>query len=245
MELTIITSRHSHESATSLGEALDCTVYNSYQNKFYRGDTIHTKKYNMGCSIPSVFGMINKPEQVAKCVDKRETFKQLQEVGASIVPWTTDRCQAQAWLEEDHCIVNRATTTGKANAGLTYSYHGLDYQPDTPLADDAVMWTRYVNSKRELRAYVFKGLPPLVFEKVDNGQGEWVFKPISCPVKLNTQLKKAQKAFDGLVFSAYDIMQAKTGDFYILENNSAPSLLAHESILPALVEVIQNEIQAG
>jgi len=245
MELTIITSRHSHKSATALGEALDCTVYNPYQNKFYRGSTTHAKKYNMGCSTPSVFGMINKPEYVMKCVDKRETFKQLQEAGVSIVPWTTDRAQAQAWLEEDHCIVNRATTTGKANAGLTYSYHGLDYPSDTPLADDAVMWTRYVNSKRELRAYVFKGKAPLVFEKVDNGTGEWVFTPVPCPVKLKTQLHKATQAFDGLVFSAYDIMQAKTGDFYILECNSAPSLLVHESILPTLVEVIQNEIQEG
>lgn len=242
MELTIITSRHSKASSIALGKALDCTVYNPYQHEFYRGNTMHTKKYNMGCGMSSVFSMINKPEYVMKCVDKRETFKQLQEAGVSIVPWTDDRTQAQAWLEEDRCIVNRATVTGKANAGLSYSYHGLGYQPDTPLADDTMIWTRYVNSKRELRAYVFKGKPPLVFEKIDNGQGEWAFTPIPCPVKLKTELKKAQEAFSGLVFSAYDIMQAKTGDFYILENNSAPSLLAHGSILQRLVEVVQNEI---
>ena len=70
------------------------------------------------------------------------------------------------------------------------------------------------------------------------------FKPIKTPERLKPQLVAAQMAFSGLVFSAYDILEAVTGDYYFLENNSAPSLLVNDKIIPRLVKVIKGEIDA-
>jgi len=114
---------------------------------------------------------------------------------------------------------------------------------DKALDNNSVIWTRYVNHTRELRAYVFKGQKPLVFEKVDV-DGGWFFKKIRANEKLLSSVKKAQDAFNGLLCSAYDILECVTGDFYFLENNSAPSLLVHKDIIPTLVRTIENEYSA-
>lgn len=192
----------------------------------------------MGCSgISYTRNVINQPEYVYNCVDKIATFNLLSQHDVLIVPWTRDKNVAQQWLEEDHIVVNRATVTGKANQGLSYSYKNVEGHPGVPLNEESVIWTRYVNHTRELRVYVFKGRQPLVFEKVDINGG-WHFKPIRASNKLLEQMKKAQEAFSGLVFSAYDVLECVTGDFYVLENNSAPSLQVSDKIIPRLVEVI-------
>lgn len=239
--MNILTSKYSRQSAISLGEALDCAVYNPYSGEFYRGsgldDGFH---YNMGCSSVPFRNVINQPAFVYKCVDKIATFDLLQQHGVLICPYTRSKEQAQEWLDSDRIVVNRATVTGKANQGLSYSYKGLEDCPDVPLDEGSVIWTRYVDHTRELRVYVFKGKAPLVFEKVDI-DGGWYFKPIRASNKLLEQMQKAQEAFSGLVFSAYDVLECVTGDHYVLENNSAPSLQVSEKIIPRLVEVIRNE----
>lgn len=240
--MNILTSKYSKESAIGLGEELDCAVYNPYSHEFYRGSTIERGvHYNMGCSSVPFRNVINQPAFVYSCVDKTHTFTLLEQKGVLICPWTRSRERAQEWLNSDRIVVNRATVTGKANEGLSYSYKGLDGQPDIPLEDRSVIWTRYVNHTRELRVYTFKGKAPLVFEKFDVNGG-WYFEPIRASNKLIEQMTKAQEAFSGLVFSAYDVLECVTGDYYTLENNSAPSLLVHDSIIPRLTEVIENEL---
>lgn len=242
--MNIITSKYSKASAINLGEALGCAVYNPYSGEFYRKDFLGDgPHYNMGCSsvpsYPTFRNIINQPAFVYTCVDKIQTFKLLEQHGVLICPWTRDREQAQQWLNEDRIVVNRATVTGSKNEGLSYSYKGIEDCPDVPLNDGSVIWTRYVNHTRELRVYVFKGKAPLVFEKVDINGG-WHFKPLRTSAKLLEQMQKAQEAFSGLVFSAYDVLECVTGDFYVLECNSAPSLLVHDSIIPRLVETIRD-----
>lgn len=236
--MNIITSKHSRKSALALSEALNhCAVYNPYQREFYRGSTLDGPSYNMGC------GGVRGGEQVEICVDKIKTFDVLNAAGVLTVPYTRKINTAQEWLHSDRIVVNRTTIIGRANEGLSYSYKGLDDIPDVPLNSNAVIWTRYVNHKRELRAYVFKGQSPLIFEKIDV-DGGWFFKKIRPNEKLLSQVKKAQDAFNGLLCSAYDILECVTGDFYILENNSAPSLLVHKDIIPTLVRTIENEYSA-
>ena len=240
--MNILTSKFSKKSAISLGDALNCSVYNPYSREFYRGDSlIGDIHYNMGCSFPPFRSLINKPEYVEFCVNKIKTLNMLQQNGALTVPWTASKEQAQQWLDEDRIIVNRATITGKANEGLSFSYKGIEDVADVPLDEGSVIWTRYVNHTRELRVYVFKGKPSIVFEKV-NIDGGWYFKPIKASDKLAEQMRLAKDAFSGLVFSAYDVLECVTGDFYTLENNSAPSLLVSEKIIPRLKEVIENEL---
>lgn len=244
--MNILTSKYSKESAINLGEALGCSVYNPYSGEFYKGSSFgfnqYDLTYNMGVSSGRYTNIINQYAYVAACVDKIQTFNLLEQRGVLICPWTRDKEQAQEWLNEDRIIVNRATVTGKANDGLSYSYKGMGREgiPDKPLDEGSVIWTRYVNHTRELRVYVFKGKAPLVFEKVDI-DGGWYFKPIRASNKLLEQMQKAQEAFSGLVFSAFDVLECITGDYYVLENNSAPSLQVSEKIIPRLVEVIQNE----
>ena len=240
--MNILTSKFSKKSAIALGEALNCSVYNPYKGEFYRGDRLtEGVVYNMGCSYPPSHPTLNNPEYVEYCVNKIKTLNMLQQKGVLTVPWTDSKEQAQAWLDEDRIIVNRATITGKANEGLSFSYKGIEGIADVQLDEESVIWTRYVNHTRELRVYVFKRKPSLVFEKV-NIDGGWFFKPIKASNKLDEQTKLAQEAFSGLVFSAYDVLECVTGDFYTLENNSAPSLLVSEKIIPRLKEVIQNEL---
>lgn len=233
--MNIFTTKHSRESALALSEALNnCAVYNPYERKFYRGDTLDGPSYNMGCSG------IRGGEQVAVCVDKIKTFDMLNAAGVLTAPYTSNYNTAQEWLASDRIIVNRTTIIGKANEGLSYSYKGLPDVQDKGLDSNAIIWTRYVNHTRELRTYVFKGQSPLIFEKVDVGGG-WFFKKIRPSEKLLSQVKKAQDAFNGLLCSGYDILECVTGDYYFLENNSAPSLLVHKDIIPTLVRTIKNE----
>jgi hypothetical protein len=243
--MNVLTSKYSKESALALGEALGCSVYNPYQREFYKGSNLDGGvNYNMGCSSPAFANLLNQPEYVLKCVDKIATFNLLEQHNVLIVPWTRDKAVAQGWLDSDRIIVNRATTTGKANEGLSYSYKGLEDTRDIPLSDDAIIWTRYVNHTRELRAYVFKGKAPLIFEKVDVN-GQWFFKPVQGNTKLLDQVGRSQAAFSGLVFSAFDILECVTGDYYTLECNSAPSLLVSNKIIPRLKEVIENDMGRG
>jgi len=240
--MNILTSKYSEESSVALGEALGCAVYNPYQRVFYRNSTLaNGPNFNFGCSDSSFSNLMNQPEYVFRCVDKVATFNLLEQHNVLIVPWTRDKDVAQGWLDSDRIIVNRATTTGKANEGLSYSYKGLEDVEDVPLSEDAVIWTRYVNHTRELRAYVFKGKAPLIFEKVDV-HGEWLFKPVRGNAKLLDQVGRSQAAFSGLMFAAFDILECVTGDYYTLEGNSAPSLLVSAEIIPRLKETIENGI---
>lgn len=239
--MNILTSKYSKESAIALGEALNAPVYNVYQRVFYRGNTLEAgPSFNMGCTHVPFRNVINSGEHVAICVDKIKTLDLLKANDVLTVPYTRNRHTAQEWLDSDRVVVNRTTIISRANEGLHYSYKGLEWQEDVPLREDSVIWTRYVNHIRELRAYVFKGQSPLVFEKVLEDD-KWNFKKVRPSAKLLEQVNKAQQAFSGLVCSAFDILEAVTGDFYFLENNSAPSLLVHNDIIPTLKRTIENE----
>lgn len=236
--MNVLTSKYSKDSAIELGEALDCPVYNPYSHEFYRGSSLADgPHYNMGCSHAPFSSVINQPAAIYNCIDKIKTFELLEQAGVLICPWTRDRSVAQQWLNEDRIVVNRATVTGSKNQGLSYSYKNIEGHEDVPLDEGSVIWTRYVNHIRELRVYVFKGEAPLVFEKV-NIDGGWHFESVRPTAKLLEQMKKAQEAFSGLVFSAYDVLECVTGDFYVLENNSAPSLQVSDKIIPRLVQTI-------
>jgi len=244
MNLTIFTSRHSKASAVALGEALDCNVFNPHQNSWYRQPERQNIEYiyNMGCSNLPLYPSFNAEHQVSVCVNKIATLDKLQEAGVLTVPWTRNPNQAQQWLDEDRIIVNRLSITGKANEGLIYSYKELEEVEDVPLDPSAIIWTRYVNHTRELRAYCIKGHPPLVFHKKDDGTGQWKFIKITPNKKLMDQLLKAELAFDKMFLIAFDILECVTGDYYFLEANSAPSLLAHESILPVVAKAVKQKV---
>jgi len=244
VNLIILSSRHSDKTAIALGDALDCKVFNPYLNIAYRGSTVITHPiYNMGCSGYTLDTTFNNGAQIATCVNKVETFLKLKQTDTLTVPFTTTQEQAQAWLDEDRIIVNRATITGACNEGVSYSSKGAPNMDDTPLNLDSIIWTRYVNHKRELRAYCIKGYEPILFHKVDIG-GHWEFRRIHCiPDALSIELLHAQQAFDKMFCIAFDILECVTGDYYFLEANSAPSLLVHPILIPTLAAAIKEKLQ--
>jgi len=148
--------------------------------------------------------------------------------------------QAQTWLDEDRIIVNRTTITGKANEGVSFSTKSAPCMEDKPLDLDSIIWTRYVNHTRELRAYCIKGKEHIIFHKKDIN-GHWEFIPFTdwIPLKLMEQLDKACQAFDKMFCIAFDILECRTGDYYFLEANSAPSLLVHPILVPTLAQAIK------
>ena len=239
MNLTVYTSRHSKESAIALGNMLNCAVYNPYTREHYREYPASSFTYNMGCSNQEDSGF-NSPYQVSICTNKVSTLDRLESFGVLTVPYTRNAFTAQEWLNKDRIIVNRATITGKANEGLSYSYKGLPDVEDTSLNFNSIIWTRYVNHTRELRVYAIDG-EYLAFEKKEVNN-LWHFHKIKVSDKLREQLDKASQAFDKMFVIAYDILECVTGDYYFLEANSAPSLLAHRDILPTVGFAIQHKL---
>lgn len=239
--MIITTTKHSLQSSIALGQELGCSVVNLSEQPFpstYNG----TYVYNMGCgSVDSYVGRnkvtLNTGNNVRICIDKIRTFELLRGYGVLVVPWTKDINLAKQWFDKDKIIVNRTRIKGKAGEGMSFSYKPGWWTEEVPINEGAKFWTRYVNHTRELRAYVFRGFRPLVFEKRRNGDA-WEFVLTKTTNRLAEQLQKAQEANDELIFSAYDILECVTGDYYFLENNSAPSLLVHSTILPKLVKTI-------
>jgi len=245
MNLTIITSRHSKQSAIALGAALHCAVYNPYQSTHYSSfpSAYNHPVYNMGCGGFHFDGALNDSNQIAICIDKVATLYELALAGVTTIPYTKRKAIAQNWLDEDKIVVNRATTTGKANEGLSYSFKGAEQYDDKPLVEDSAIWTRFVNHDYELRAYLIKGKEPLIYKKVD-ADGSWEFKQIVQPEqKLLDELERAGRSFNKMFCVAFDILHCRTGDYYFLEANSAPSLLIHPKILPTLVSAIKRKLE--
>jgi len=233
----IYTSSYTHKSAKALGKALGWRVVNSYTGERLLDGYVNEVPYNFGATNRDGY---NNLVQMEACINKHSTIRRFETFGVLVVPHTFLSAEAQNWLDSDRIVVNRLTLTGSKNEGLEYSYKGLDGVDDKPLNPYAQMWTRYVNHTRELRVYVFKHQPSLVFEKVLTSENSWEFKKISMPPKLKSHVSKAKKAFDGMVMVAFDVLECVTGDFYFLEANSAPSLLVHHSIIPQLVKEIQH-----
>ena len=239
MNIVIYTSRHSKNSAIALGKALNSSVYNPYEYKHYReSDEEQTHSYNMGCNM--IDTTFNDRQQVGTCINKIHTLDRLKSFGVLTVPYTTSNELATVWLDEDRILVNRATIIGKANEGISFSYKNLPDVEDEPRNFNAIIWTRYVNHTNELRVYAING-KYLAFRKEQHND-LWHFKPVDIPSKLKEQLLKADQAFDKMFLVAYDILECVTGDYYFLEANSAPSLLTHRSILPALTSAIQEQV---
>jgi len=240
MDLTIATSRHSGKSAVELAKALDACAFNVYTREVLHG-TYNPEHpvYNMGVSHTLNNTTFNDASQIAVCVDKLATFNVLKSNHATIVPFTRHRDTAQGWLNTDRIVVNRATLTGKSNEGLSYSYKALPDVPDTPLSDSAILWTRYVNHTNEYRVLAIQHNEPLVFRKVES-DGTWTFRKHVPSVKFKQEILKAQQAFNKMFVVGFDVLECVTGDYYFLEANSAPSLLAHHSILPTVADAVRN-----
>src|SRR5690606_33236613 len=94
--------------------------------------------------------IINKPELVKLCSDKREFFRKCDP--ETTVPFTTDVNQAIEWLSRNETVVARTILNGHSAAGLVITKP--DRAGDLPRAP---LYTMYVKKKDEYRIHVANG----------------------------------------------------------------------------------------
>ncbi len=176
------------QSAKKLADGLDTIRVRPNGRYRYRpGDTI----INFGNSeIPDWWtpdaeaNTINHPESVALASHKVRTFETLTREEVTTVPWTTDRSEAQEWLNDGHDIFVRHKLQGHSGEGIeivkgsdekvearihlvsvleNMGYSDMaervasDITNVSPEAPQAPLYTRKVENHGEYRLHVFKG----------------------------------------------------------------------------------------
>lgn len=194
------------------------------------------KMINWGASeVPFNYRYIlNKPDAVRIASNKLLSFNTMKEAGVSIPEFTTNKEEAENWLESSD-VVCRFKLNGHSGEGITIVNKGEQLPEEV-----APLYTRYVKKKKEYRVHVFKGEVIFVQEKkkrnsipteemdfrIRNASGGFVFahqdvflgeggRDVACA---------AVNAL-GLDFGAVDLIYNERQDkFYALEVNTAPGL---------------------
>lgn len=232
---------------------------------------------NYGCStapvwidrMPEQVQWLNGTATVMLSANKLMTVQALNQLGVPTLEYTTDREEAQSWIDSNRLIVSRTTLNGSRGSGIVLS-------PPDPLPD-APLYTRLVRggSVREYRAYVVDGecidiaqkrrwrgerLEQAGIDRRDpytrlirtNGNG-WVFARNSIDANervLNEVKMLANKTAEGLLlgFGVVDII-VKTGDneelleARVVEPNTAPSLVGDRNTRALMGDAVANLIR--
>jgi len=94
--------------------------------------------------------VLNSPEAVSRCVDKRVTLKLLADHGVEHLRFTTDKQVAKSWLKDGFKVIVRAIVNGKKGNGVSLCDQA-DKLPDAPL------YTMFYNKTHEFRVHVCRG----------------------------------------------------------------------------------------
>lgn len=176
-----------------------------------------------GCPV------LNHWTNIKKSVDKVRSFEHFGKAKVQTVPWTTDQDVAKQWLKEGEWVCCRTSTTGYDGAGLVLAKK-LNQIVWAPL------YTKYIPSKREFRAYVFRDKIIQVFEKLpDTGakpdirtdSNGWYYEWTEHHDLDKTPAIEAIKSL-GLDFGGVDLVQStEDKKLYVLETNTAPDIYKH------------------
>jgi len=182
---------------------------------------------------------LNKPEACAVAGNKLRAFQAFKQHNVSTPEWTTDRQQAQAWINEGSTVVCRTILNGHSGRGIIL--HGNLGQPGVTPLPYAPLYVKYKKKKKEFRVHVFKGRVLDVAEKrrvrrenrqesfdgfIRNHANGWNFcrDSIQKPDNLDT-VSIAACAACGLDFGAVDVIwNERDNKCYVLEVNTAPGL---------------------
>lgn len=178
--------------------------------------------------------ILNKPDAVSVAGNKLEAFRAMQRAGVQVPDFTTNRGEANGWLQEGHDVVARSVLRGHSGQGITI-HTGNSELPQVPL------YVRYMKKKSEYRVHVFRGEVIDIQEKrkrqetpneqvnyqVRNHHNGWVFcrDGINLPSADIREQSIAAVAALGLDFGAVDVIwndHHKT--VHVLEVNTAPGL---------------------
>ena len=148
------------------------------------------------------------------------------------VEWAKDKNVAYDWWQKDKCtIVCRMKLTGHSGDGIIIVNKDEDELPDAPL------YTKYIFKTKEFRVHVVGDKVIDTQRKIkDPNQDvkDWKVRSHANgfiyarngiePCADRDSLAVAAVGALGLHFGAVDIIQDKTGAYYVLEINTAPGL---------------------
>lgn len=178
-------------------------------------------------------GIYNGPVPVSIAANKLKTFLSLDQI-VNIPDYTTDKAEAQEWLDIGVSIVERHTLTGHSGEGIRIVDKGGE------LSDDAKLYVRYIKKQDEYRLHVFDFDVFFIQRKaraldVPDDEVNWQVRNhangfiyanqnIELPdVAKNMAIEAIQTL--GLDFGAVDmIYNERSNTYYVLEINTAPGL---------------------
>jgi glutathione synthase/RimK-type ligase-like ATP-grasp enzyme len=173
--------------------------------------------------------VLNRPEYVARAINKITSFQKLQESGVRVPEFATAKPDSV-----DSLWFARTNLRGSGGDGIVAIRRG-DNIPTAPL------YVKYVPKVKEYRLHVTKGRVIFAQEKkrksnneqtadqklIRNHANGWVFCPVDL-VGVSEDIKNAAVASCvalGLDFGAVDMVIGKRDNLpYILEVNTAPGL---------------------
>jgi len=180
---------------------------------------------------------LNQPKFRANAADKIKCFNVLGDEGVPVIPMTTDKDEALAWMEAGHSIYARATAHGKKGQGITVVRAG-------EALPESVFYTRARPERDEYRVNVFggkiidctmkkrigaakmkaRGIDQVNME-IRNLKGGWIYARQDINPSAQTKMIAllAIKAC-GLNHGGVDVFQYPNGDAEICEVNTAPGM---------------------
>lgn len=237
MTIRIYGYKPGSRGAAALAEALGARVLR-HEGSVWRprlGDTV----INWGSTADLRFDqatIMNPPELVRIAGNKLSFFQYVfgpeSQGGVPRIPdFTTDRVEAQNWLNRGHIIVCRMSLTGHSGHGIII-VSGQDTLPEAPL------YVKYVKKDSEYRVHIFDrevidlqrkvrdpDREPLDW-KVRSHSNGFIFQRNNINVPQDV-LEQARRAFvvSGLDFGAIDVIWNRNEQqAYVLEINTAPGL---------------------
>lgn len=166
---------------------------------------------------------LNHPDKVRNAVDKLRSFARFEHYGVNCVPFTRHYQKAAFWLETDKWVVCRQDTSGYDGKGLFLAKTPNQLVP-------APLYTQFIQSTREFRAYIFRGEGIDLLEKKDGSNpyirtdgNDWSYQRTShWPAEWEVEARKAVKAC-GLDFGGVDMLW-DGHKWWVLEVNTAPDI---------------------
>lgn len=243
LNLKIYPYKMGSESAKELANVLDCKrVRDVGRYKPKSGQTI----INWGSGRSPSWAdtarsrgvrILNSTDAVNVAGNKLSTFRALQEAGVSIPEFTTNKSEAQNWVDEGDRVVERHNLRGNSGQGIRI-VSAEDEDTEAELTN-APLYTKYIPKTAEYRVHIFRGeMIDFVQKKrvsterrddtfnpyVASMEHGWVFTRTEVP-EVPSVIRLAKQAIEaiGLDFGAVDIMYYE-GRSYVLEVNTAPGL---------------------
>lgn len=235
--LYIYPYKSNSKSAKTLAKQLNIKRIKHSKSHFKAG--IEKTVINWGSSsLPQYIerncSILNNPEIVKICTDKRIFFEYLSQFNPNYFPpFTTNPKEALSWLEKNKIVVARTVLKGSSGAGIV-----LIEDEDTFV--QAPLYTQYIPKKEEYRVHIFNNEIIDIQRKarlldVDDAQVNWKIRNlcngfIYARENINPPDAVLSMSLDvmeqlGLHFGAIDIIwNEKRKRPYVLEVNTAPGL---------------------